>query len=165
MTSHGHRNPSMPLNMISNMKRKIASSSSSYSSSRQGREQPPSSNTHQQTSSSRTHQYQCQRRPYPSEQTTYRPRHCNSSATNWSITSTLLNEVSAYHAAPPSSRPGHQHDPDSYEAFIQNALEEENRRERRERAVRRANDAWQQGFRRSEAAGTRSWLQGCGLAK
>lgn len=149
--------------MISNIKRKIASSSSSFASSWREREQnsSPASNSHHQ-SSSRTPGSQ----QHNSEQNSYRPRHRNSSATNWSITSTLLNEVSSYQQPSRTSRQTHNHlDPDSYEAFMQNALEEEHRRERHERVIRRANDPWRQGFRRPEVCGTRSWLQGCGLAK
>ncbi|TGO67632.1 hypothetical protein BOTNAR_0038g00230 [Botryotinia narcissicola] len=152
--------------MISNIKRKIASSSASSSLSWREREQNTSSSSNKRhQSSSRTPQSQRQYQQCDSEQNSYCPRHRNSSATNWSITSTLLNEVTSYQHPPRSQETNNQPHPDSYEAFMQNALEEEQRRERHKRAVRKANDAWQQGFRRSDAAGTRSWLQNCGLAK
>lgn len=154
--------------MISNIKRKIASSSSSFSSSRSDRQQKRSSNTrHQQSSSPRTHQHQDQNQAQNhSEQNSYHLRHRNSSATNWSITSTLLNEECSCQPLSRSSRENHNNlDPNSYEAFLQNALDQEHQRERNERAVRRANNAWEQGFRRPEVSGARNWLQGCGLAK
>ncbi|KAF7865361.1 hypothetical protein EAF04_006338 [Stromatinia cepivora] len=153
--------------MISNIQRKIAPSSSSFSSSWRERDQntSSSSNNHHQPSS-RMPQSQQQYEQYNSEQNSYRRRHRNSSATNWSITSILLNEVSSYQKRSRISEKAHNHlDPDSYEAFMRNALEEEHRRERYERAVRRANDAWQQGLRRPDDAGARRWLQGCGSAK
>ncbi|KAF7909802.1 uncharacterized protein EAF01_003520 [Botrytis porri] len=151
--------------MISNIKRKLASSSASFSSSWREREQNTSSSSNKRhQSSSRTPQSQRQYQQCDSEQKCYCPRHRNSSATNWSITCTLLNEATSYQPPRRQEINSHSH-PDSYEAFMQNALEEEQRRERHKRAVRKANDAWQQGFRRSDAAGTRIWLQSCGLAK
>ncbi|CAD6444182.1 093abd15-fbbe-4936-8520-ccbb6e0e6038-CDS [Sclerotinia trifoliorum] len=153
--------------MISNIQRKKASSSSSFSSSLRERDQntSSSSNSHHQPFS-QTSQSQQQYEQYNPEQNTYRRRHRNSSATNWSITSTILNEVPSYQQPSRTLGKTDNHlDPDSYEAFMQNALEEEHRRERHERAARRANDAWQQGFRRPDDTGVRCWLQGCGLAK
>ncbi|APA10915.1 hypothetical protein sscle_07g056850 [Sclerotinia sclerotiorum 1980 UF-70] len=152
--------------MIPNIKRKKALSSSSFSSSLRERDQTSSSSHNHHQPFPQTSQSQQQYEPYNSEQNTYRRRHRNSSVTNWSITSTLLNEVSSYQQPSRTLGKTHNHlDPDSYEAFMQNALEEEHRRERHERAARRASDAWQQGFRRPDDAGVRRWLQGCGLSK